>query len=105
MDENKFDKGFAFYLFKWIVVYLLKLIFVIVVVGSIFGLILSYTKCTRATTSPVKEIQHIDSLQVENSKLVIEVDSLDSIKNVKVIEVKSLDNDSTLRLFYELIGK
>lgn len=97
MNKNEF--------IKWIIVYLLKLIFVIVVIGSIFGLVLSYTKCTRTTTFPVEEIQYIDSIRVENSKLIIEVDSLDSIRNVKVIEVKSLDNDSTLRLFYELIGK
>lgn len=97
MEKNEF--------IKLLVVYLLKLVFVIIVVGSIFGLILSYTECTRTTTSPVEEIQHIDSLRVENNKLVIEVDSLDSIKNVKVIEIKSLDNDSTLKLFYELIGK
>ena len=27
----------------------------------------------------------------------------DSIKNAKVIEVKALDNDSTVKLFYQLI--
>ena len=27
----------------------------------------------------------------------------DSIKNAKVIEVKTLDNDSTVKLFYQLI--
>ena len=44
-------------------------------------------------------------LQKHNDSLKIEVNNLDSIKNAKVIEVKSLDNDSTLRLFYELIRK
>lgn len=44
-------------------------------------------------------------LQKHNDSLKIEVNNLDSIKNAKVIEVKSLDNDSTLRLFYQLIGK
>ena len=42
------------------------------------------------TTSPV-EGNRIDSITKENDKLII--------------EVKSLDNDSTLRLFYQLIGK
>lgn len=56
------------------------------------------------TTSPVERYE-IDSISKENNKLIIEVESLDSIKNAKVIEVKSLDNDSTLKLFYELIRK
>lgn len=56
------------------------------------------------TTSPV-ESSKIDSITKDNNKLIIEVEHLDSIKNAKVIEVKTLDNDSTLRLFYQLIGK
>ena len=42
-------------------------------------------------------------LQKHNDSLKIEVDNLDSIKNAKVIEVKNLDNDSTIKLFYQLI--
>lgn len=38
-----------------------------------------------------------------NDSLRIEVDNLDSIKDAKVIEVKTLDNDSTVKLFYQLI--
>ena len=56
------------------------------------------------TTSPV-ESSNIDSIVKDNDKLIIEVKHLDSIKNAKSIEIKSLDNDSTLRLFYQLIGK
>lgn len=56
------------------------------------------------TTSPV-ESSDIDSIVKDNDKLIIEVKHLDSIKNAKSIEIKSLDNDSTLRLFYQLIGK
>lgn len=59
---------------------------------------------TNITTSPIERYE-IDSITKENDKLIIEVNSLDSIKDAKVIEVKSLDNDSTLRLFYQLIGK
>ena len=59
---------------------------------------------TNTITSPV-ESSKIDSITKENNKLIIEVEYLDSIKDAKVIEVKSLDNDSTLRLFYQLIGK
>ena len=42
-------------------------------------------------------------LQKHNDSLRIEVGNLDSIKNAKVIEVKTLDNDSTVKLFYQLI--
>lgn len=42
-------------------------------------------------------------LQKHNDSLKIKVDNLDSIKNAKVIEVKALDNDSTIKLFYQLI--
>lgn len=42
-------------------------------------------------------------IQKHNDSLRIEVGNLDSIKNAKVIEVKALDNDSTVKLFYQLI--
>ena len=42
-------------------------------------------------------------IQKHNDSLKIEVDNLDSIKNAKVIEVQNLDNDSTIKLFYQLI--
>ena len=42
-------------------------------------------------------------LQKHNDSLRIEVDNLDSIKNAKVVEIKTLDNDSTVKLFYQLI--
>ena len=58
----------------------------------------------KTTTSPVEEIK-IDSVVRENDKLIIKVEHLDSIKDAKIIEVKNLDNDSTLKLFYQLIGK
>ena len=42
-------------------------------------------------------------IQKHNDSLRIEVNNLDSIKNAKVIEVKTLNNDSTVKLFYQLI--
>ena len=57
-----------------------------------------------STTSPV-ESSKLDSITKDNNKLIIEVEHLDSIKNAKSNEIKNLDNDSTLRLFYQLIGK
>ena len=48
-------------------------------------------------------VEHDVEIQKHNDSLKIEVDNLDSIKNAKVIEVKTLDNDSTIKLFYQLI--
>lgn len=83
--------------------YIAKFFVVLVVIAIIFGVIRSCTKKEQVT--PPVERYEIDSLIKENDKIIIEVEHLDSIKNAKVIEVKSLDNDSTLRLFYQLIGK
>ena len=46
-----------------------------------------------------------DSIIKINDSIKIKVEHLDSIKNAKVIEVQTLDNDSTLKLFYELVSK
>lgn len=72
------------------------LVFTFVVIASaIIGSY--YHRKTNNIIEPNVEIQkHNDSLRIE-------VDNLDSIKNAKVIEVKTLDNDSTIKLFYQLI--
>ena len=76
----------------------------ICIIAIILGAVHTCVKDTSLSSTPVEEIS-IDTLTLENNKLVIEINNLDSIKDVKVIEVKSLDNDSTLKLFYELIRK
>lgn len=82
-----------------------KFLLVVCIIAVVLGGIKACCGEDKTTSSPVKEHQRIDSLKIDNSKLILEVETLDSIKNVKTIEVKSLDNDSTLRLFYELISK
>lgn len=64
-------------------------------------------KCTKKSDSsrPVEEIIKADSIIKVNDSIKIKVEQLDSIKNAKIIEVQTLDNDSTLKLFYELISK
>lgn len=54
------------------------------------------------TISP--PISTIDSIKISNEILIKDINNLDSIKNAKVIEVENMDNDSTLMLFYQLIG-
>lgn len=81
-----------------------KLLIICFLIGAAIGLLIYFSCETTTITSPV-ENNKIDLITKENNKLIIEVENLDSIKDAKVIEVKSLDNDSTLRLFYQLIGK
>ena len=62
--------------------------------------------CTmKPVTPPVEESIAIDSLVTTNDSLKININKLDSIKDVKIIEVRSLDNDSTIKLFYELVSE
>ena len=66
-------------------------------ISAIAIISLIYNKKTYTVVEQNVEIQkHNDSLRIE-------VNNLDSIKNAKVIEVKTLDNDSTVKLFYQLI--
>lgn len=83
----------------------LDIILITLIIFSI-GYVIGYFvhKANSTISSPV-EITSIDSLNNTNKDIYNKIKQLDSIKNEKVIEVKSLDNDSTLRLFYQLIGK
>lgn len=99
MEWSEFRKDFVDFLAKLFIV-IFVLCFVFCGIKACFN---SFKKDEKVST-PVERYE-IDSISKENNKLIIEVESLDSIKNAKVIEVKSLDNDSTLKLFYELIRK
>ena len=68
-----------------------------------FGIGFIYTQ--KEDTRPVEEIVKVDSLIKVNDSIKIKVEQLDSIKDAKIIEVQTLDNDSTRKLFYELISK
>lgn len=83
----------------------LDIILITLIIFSI-GYIIGYFvhKANSTISSPVEMIS-IDSLNNTNKDIYNKIKQLDSIKNEKIIEVKSLDNDSTLRLFYQLIGK
>jgi predicted transcriptional regulator len=54
---------------------------------------------------PAENNAIIDSLIAVNDTIKIKVEKLDSIKDAKVIEVSTLDNDSTLKLFHELVSE
>lgn len=72
---------------------------------AVIGIVCLTTRHNKQTTLPVEDIHHIDSLVSVNDSIKIVVEHLDSAKNAKVIEVSMLDNDSTVKLFYELLSK
>lgn len=77
------------------------------IAGWVLIIIVIVNSCNSRTSkmsSPVEEIK-IDSLNTANSVLVRELEIIDSVKNIKIHEVEKLDNDSTLSLFYKLLGK
>ena len=74
----------------------IMLVFTFVIIASIIIGSYYYRKNNNIIEPNVEIQKHNDSLKIK-------VDNLDSIKNAKVIEVKTLDNDSTIKLFYQLI--
>ena len=75
----------------------------IIVVVLVIALCVSIAICDYRHKKNNNIIEQDVELQKHNDSLKIEVNNLDSIKNAKVIEVKTLDNDSTVKLFYQLI--
>jgi len=74
--------------------------------GVIIGMLVIFTvDNTDKTENNDVNNNVIDSLIAVNDTIKIKVEKLDSIKNAKVIEVSTLNNDSTLKLFYELVSE
>lgn len=69
------------------------------------GFVVAMIKYQKPATTPIENVNVIDSLTAVNDSIKIKVEKLDSIKDAKVIEVSTLDNDSTLKLFYELVSE
>lgn len=66
---------------------------------------IAQTCSTSSTPVESNEQQTVDSLTIDNSLIKTEVNNLDSMKNEEINNVVKLDNDSTLKLFYKLLGK
>lgn len=47
----------------------------------------------------------IQYIEEQRDEIKLKVTTIDSLQHEKVIEVQGLNNDSTLELFYKLIGK
>lgn len=81
-----------------------KEVIIVAIIAFILGVLIGYRygKSSKATESSTAKI---DSLTTVNDSIKIKVEKLDSIKDAKIIEVSTLDNDSTLKLFYELVSE
>lgn len=79
-------------------------VIIVAITAFILGVLIGYMydKSPKANESSTAKI---DSLTTVNDSIKIKIEKLDSIKNAKVIEVSTLDNDSTLKLFYELVSE
>lgn len=77
----------------------------IAVLAFCAGFIVATIKYQKPATTPVENVNVIDSLTAVNDTIKIKVEQLDSIKDAKIIEVSTLDNDSTLKLFKELVSE
>lgn len=49
------------------------------------------------------KVDTIETIDKANDSIKANVKYLDSIKDAKAVEVEMLDNDSTVKLFYQLI--
>lgn len=54
---------------------------------------------TKEQSTPIQYIEE------QRDEIKLKVTTIDSLQHEKVIEVQGLNNDSTLELFYKLIGK
>ena len=70
----------------------------------VFIMFYIYDKYTKDDTLPVIEPK-VESLTEKNDSLKITISNLDSIKNAKIIEINTLSDDSTIKLFYELLNE
>lgn len=52
-----------------------------------------------------KDIIPIQYIEKQKDSIKLKITTIDSLQHEKVIEVQGLNNDSTLELFYKLIGK
>lgn len=82
-------------------IFLLGLVIISFVIGFLLGM--HYERKYNSTS--VERNNIIDSLTTVNDSIKIKVEKLDSIKDAKIIEVSTLNNDSTLKLFYELVSE
>ena len=81
-----------------------SLIVMCVIIGFVAGVI-THHKYECNTSTHVEKNVSIDSLTAVNDSIKLKVEQLERKKNAKVIEVSTLNNDSSLKLFFELVSE
>lgn len=76
---------------------------VVFVVAIVFYFLGYYSGFSVSKHEIIDEVIKADSMIKVNDSIKIKVEQLDSIKDAKIIEVQKLNNDSTVKLFYQLI--
>ena len=83
--------------------------FMNVVGGIVVFIICAIALCTVIDTCNNEQIKKdnttIEKTNYSNDSLRIELKHIDKDKNEKIIEVKGLNNDSTLKLFKQLVNE
>ena len=79
------------------------IIIIAIFIGVGIGLVIQVNKSDNS--SPVEEMNEVKKLtnSADSIKRVIII--LDSVKRDEIQKVQTLDNDSTLKLFYELLRR
>lgn len=76
---------------------------VLIFMGIMIGLVINIRKSDNS--SPVEEMNEVKHLTNSADSIKLIIINLDSVKKDEIQKVQTLDNDSTLKLFYELLRR
>lgn len=81
------------------------IIYAVVIVGSIVAsYFISFILLKKyEIKSPIEEIHYVDSLQSRNDTIKAQIEIIKQNRENEIIKVISLDNDSTIKLFKQLV--
>jgi hypothetical protein len=82
----------------------LPLFWFLVIVGLLILVYISGIHQGRKEVTFTNEYD-VESAIGQNDTIKLKIKKLDSIKHEKVVEIYTLDNDSTIKLFYELVSE
>ena len=81
--------------------WIITIAFILICIGIIVAI--ENTRYNRYDTPPVKGNVNVDSILNTNDNINYVIKQKDSIKYEEVFKVRNLDNDSTVKLFEELV--
>ena len=81
--------------------WIITIAFILICIGIIVAI--ENTRYNRYNTPPIKENVNVDSILNTNDSINYVIKQKDSIKYEEVFKVRNLDNDSTVKLFEELV--